>query len=88
MSDALTLADIETLKPEIKNDVSGTRRFLAFSSREGDAALGDAIFYEAAFKMGRLTTPGLKNLDRACHQYNQLGYPVYIPPIPEIPPNE
>ena len=26
MSDALTLADIETLKPEIKNDVSGTRR--------------------------------------------------------------
>ena len=26
MSDALTLADIETLKPEIKNDFSGTRR--------------------------------------------------------------
>ena len=26
MSDALTIEDIETLKPEIKNDFSGTRQ--------------------------------------------------------------
>ena len=60
---------------------------MAFASGEGDAALGDAIFFEAAFKLGRLTKPGRKNLDRACIQYLQLGYPVYIPPIAQIPPN-
>ena len=62
--------------------------FMYRASHERNSALGDAIFYEAAFKMGRLTTPGTKNLERACTLYNQLGYPVYIPPIPEIPPNE
>ena len=53
--------------------------FIALSARENNAELGDAIFYEAAFKLGRLTTPGTKNLERACVQYNQLRLPVYIP---------
>ena len=48
------------------------------AARENDVELGDAIFYEAAYKMGRLTSPGTKNLARACHDYNQLGRPVYI----------
>ena len=33
---------------------------IALAANERNAALGDAIFYEAAFKMGRLTTPGRK----------------------------
>ena len=68
MSDALTLADIETLKSEIKNDVSGTRR-LPIIAAVVPAKCGNGTVWVT--KQGNRYYPmTLKNLDRACHQYS------------------